>query len=122
MKIGTNDHVIIEGPNGAGKSSILRTLCGLWPLCGGTLTKPDPSCKSMFYVPQRPYFPPGSLRDQLTYPEKPEVDAELDAKLQSLMVMVGLPTLVAREGGWDAKKDWMDVFSGGEKQRIAFCR
>lgn len=38
------------------------------------------------------------------------------------METVDLSNLVEREGGWDVKKDWEDVLSGGEKQRIAIAR
>jgi ATP-binding cassette, subfamily D (ALD), member 3 len=42
-----------------------------------------------------------------------------DAQLSRLLERVQLGYLAARDGGWDAAEDWMDVLSGGEKQRIA---
>lgn len=51
LAVPKGQHLIIEGPNGAGKSSLLRTIGGLWPLCGGSLSRPE---QGIMFVPQIP--------------------------------------------------------------------
>jgi putative ATP-binding cassette transporter len=68
-------------------------------------------------LPQRPYFPLGTLRQALTYPTLAgEVD---DTTLHEAMTAAGLGHLSAR---LDEEAEWGTVLSGGEQQRVAFAR
>ncbi|CAK1604520.1 unnamed protein product [Parnassius mnemosyne] len=121
VKSGIN--VLVCGPNGCGKSSMFRMLGELWPIFGGTLTKPPRG--KLFYVPQRPYMTLGTFRDQVIYPQTRDEmirRGRTDEELNRFLEIVQLSYLTNREDGWDAVEDWMDVLSGGEKQRIAMAR
>lgn len=99
-----------RGKIGCGKSSLFRILGDLWPLFGGTVTKPHPS--KLFYVPQKPYLALGTFRDQVIYPDtKQQALAKgfTDKKLVELLSVVHLGYLIDREGGWDSVQDWADV-------------
>lgn len=123
FEIAPGMHMMIAGPNGCGKSSLFRILGQLWPAPSGVMHKP--TGEKIFYIPQRPYLPNGTLKDQVIYPDDQkafEKKGMTDDDLQEILEHVRLGFLPGREGGWNAVNDWIDVLSGGEKQRMAIAR
>ncbi|KAI5963482.1 PXA1 [Candida pseudojiufengensis] len=116
-------NMLILGSNGSGKTSISRIIAGLWPLYSGLLSKPNDD--DIFYLPQKTYFTTGNLRDQIIYPHTYDQMLEMgynDDYLYHILHEVKLEYLLKREGNFNVVKDWKDVFSGGEKQRISIAR
>jgi putative ATP-binding cassette transporter len=109
----TGDRVLLQGPSGSGKSTLFRTLAGIWPFSQGITQLP---ANSMF-IPQRPYFPNGPLRDALAYPQSPA--SYTDVQLQEALEQALLPELSNQLDRVDA---WSQKLSGGEQQRLAVAR
>ncbi len=113
LHAGAGARVLLQGPSGSGKSTLFRTLAGIWPFATGRLARP----MDAMFIPQRPYFPNGPLRDALAYPALAERYS--DAQLRQALQEAELPALAER---LDETGAWGQQLSGGEQQRLAIAR
>ncbi|XP_064920026.1 lysosomal cobalamin transporter ABCD4 isoform X4 [Columba livia] len=128
LRISQGNSVMIVGNTGTGKTSLLRALGGLWESTRGSikmLTCFGP--RGVVFLPQRPFFTDGSLREQVIYPLKeiyPASGSADDERIVRFLELVGLTDLLARAGGLDEPVDWnwCDILSPGEMQRLSFAR
>ena len=128
LRISQGDSMMIMGNTGTGKTSLLRVLGGLWESTQGNvrmLTCFGP--RGVLFLPQRPFFTDGSLREQVIYPLKeiyPVSGSADDERIVQFLELTGLTDLLARAGGLDEQVDWnwYDALSPGEMQRLSFAR
>ncbi len=113
VQLSKGDRVLVQGPSGSGKSTLFRGLAGIWPYSAGELALPQ----DVMFVPQHPYFPQGSLRLALTYPQAAHTYS--DAALQAALTQALLPHLASQ---LDQQGAWGQTLSGGEQQRLALAR
>ncbi len=126
LNAAAGDTVLIRGPSGCGKSTLLRVLAGIWPhvtspthdrrgapITYGPVVLPERSV----FMPQRPYFPEGTLRQALAYPDSAE--HYTDEALKNALYDALLPHLV---NDLDVAGHWTQQLSGGEQQRLALAR
>ena len=114
VEILPGERVLIRGQSGSGKSTIMRAIAGVWPWGRGAVELPR---GSIAFMPQKPYFPLGTLREVMLYPENP--DGIVDDDLREALHEVGLDHL---RGRLDEEERWDHILSGGEQQRVAFAR
>jgi len=105
VEVKAGEHVLVVGEPGVGKTLLFRALAGLWPWGAGCIARP--SGEPVFFVPRRPYLPPGTLREVLAYPRSVE-DFAAHRFIDSLerMGLGRLTPMLDRTSAWDRELNW----------------
>ena len=115
FSISGNERTLVTGPSGAGKSTLFRAIAGVWPFGSGSIS--IPSKATLMMLPQRPYFPVGSLKAAIVYPA--EAGAFSSDRVKEVLIAVGMPQLAAR---LEEEAHWNRMLSLGEQQRLGLAR
>jgi vitamin B12/bleomycin/antimicrobial peptide transport system ATP-binding/permease protein len=115
VAISAGERVLVTGPSGAGKSTLFRAVAGTWPFGAGTVIVPKGA--KVMTLPQRPYFPIGTLAAAVTYPAEPGTFSS--EALTEVIATVGLPVLAGRLA---EEAHWNRMLSLGEQQRLGIAR
>ena len=115
IRFDRRQRTLFTGPSGSGKSTLFRAIAGIWPFGHGKVT--IPAGASMMMLPQRPYFPVGTLHQAIAYPHPP--GSYSHEAIAQAIASVGLPALAAR---LDEEQHWNRQLSLGEQQRLGIAR
>lgn len=115
LSLKSGERTLLTGPSGSGKSTLFRAIAGIWPFGNGSVT--IPAGASVMMLPQRPYFPIGTLQAAIAYPgETARFGAD---QIRDALAQVGLPQLGAR---LEEEAHWNRMLSLGEQQRLGLAR
>ena len=115
FRIRGHERMLLAGPSGAGKSTLFRAIAGIWPFGSGSISVPGKS--TLMMLPQKPYFPIGSLHAAIAYPS--EASSFAAERVKEVLQQIGLPQLAAK---LDEKEHWNRILSLGEQQRLGIAR
>lgn len=120
LTIHPGERVFLRGQNGCGKSSLLKAVAGLWPYGSGRIAIRDGA--EIFFAGQEPDIPDRlNLKALVTYPNFPEQHSDIAAA--HVLSRVGLGEFInCMDHDLHHGKNWRNVFSGGQKQRLILAR
>lgn len=109
--------VLVIGDETA-RDALFKATAGIYEAGTGTVNRPE--LEQIRFLPDRPYIPPGTLRQAL-------VSARLektldDQRIHSMIHLVGLTDVLARAGGLDVEQDWDGLLSPHEQRLVSFAR
>lgn len=118
LSVQPGSRLLVSGPNEPACSALFRASAGVWRAGDGRIVRPPAG--AIQFVPERPYLPPGTLREALL---RTEAGQDVDeARIVSVLRVVGIEDAVARAGGLGVERDWDDLLSLAEQQSITFAR
>lgn len=114
VEIREGERVLIDGDAGAAVD-FFKVVAGLWPWGAGQVLLPRD--RPIFFMPQRPFAPQGSLRAALSYPDEPDLFD--DNAMREALDHAGLGYLTMRLSDTD---NWDKVLTARGQQRLGFAR
>jgi vitamin B12/bleomycin/antimicrobial peptide transport system ATP-binding/permease protein len=109
---------LVVGKDDAQKVALLRATAGVWGCGAGVIIRPG--LDDILFLPERPYVPPGTLREVLLRTGMERVIG--NEEILTTIRQMGLEDVLKRAGGLDAEQDWDDMLSIGEQHLISIAR
>ena len=110
--------LLVRSTSEAAEKALFRATADLWYHGEGRILHPGHD--EIFFLPERPYLPPGTLRDILLRTGEEELVP--DERILDSLKTLNLEHVLEKAGGLDVERKWGDILSLGEQQRLSFAR
>jgi putative ATP-binding cassette transporter len=110
--------MLASGADPTAGNALFRATAGLWSSGKGRILRPRGD--GVLFLAQKPYLPPGSLRQALA-PRANEGKIS-DERMHGLIREFKLDHILSQAGGFDAQQDWATLASLREQQLLACIR
>ncbi|MGL4959829.1 MAG: ABC transporter ATP-binding protein/permease [Inquilinus sp.] len=118
ISIPCGTRVLVTGSSQESGLALFRATAGV-PMAGeGRIVRPG--ADDLVFLPQRPYLPPGTLR-QVLLREADDAKAS-DERLLAPLTALGLDQVVIQASGLDTEQDWVALLSLRELQLLSIAR
>jgi putative ATP-binding cassette transporter len=110
--------VLILGPDDTAKVALFRATAGIWDAGEGEIVRPD--FDTILFLPERPYLPPGTLRELLVRTGR---EAQVsDQVLHEVLTGLCVSDIIDRARGFDQEQQWDVLLSLTEQKVLALAR
>ncbi len=108
---------LVDGEDAA-KLALFRATAGIWDCGGGEMIRP--SLDEILFLPERPYLPPGKLREVLIRTGMEKLTS--DEAITEILTRLGIEEVISRAQGYDTEQNWDDLLSIGEQHLLSVAR
>ena len=110
--------VLVRSSDATVREVFMRATAGVWDDGDGRIIRPP--LDEIAFLPERPYLPPGTLREVLGGQNSlPDASSE---EMVRTLASLGVADVVARAEGLDHERDWNDLLSIAEQQLTSIAR
>ena len=110
--------LLVRSTSESAEKALFRATADLWYRGEGRILHPGHD--EIFFLPEKPYLPPGTLRDVLLRTGEEELVP--DERILESLKALNLDHTLEKAGGLDTERNWGDILSLGEQQRLSFAR
>ncbi len=115
--IAQGSRVLVTSTNPAARSALARATAGVWEDGHGRVRRPP--LEQLVFLPERPYLPPGTLREMMGASDG---TVPLDEEIHAALRTIGAPELYERTGGIDVEQEWERILSQNEQRMLELAR